>query len=122
MAQSKRKTNLKRIGELNRLLVTLKQKYDAREVSADEYEQKKKEYEWELKELVFIEVNEDMRAEDEKEVPTKLKPAQIESMIYGYLVTHNGEIDIEECAEELEISKSDVKTAIRALKAAGRLK
>lgn len=56
-----------------------------------------------------------------KEV-SEFKPAQIERMVYGYIVDRGGEIDVEECAEELGIPKTNVEMAIEVLKAKGKLK
>ena len=61
-------------------------------------------------------------AEVKKEAPApKLEPSQIHSMVYGYIVSHKGEIDVEECAKELEISEDDIVAAIKALKAKGKI-
>jgi hypothetical protein len=51
----------------------------------------------------------------------RLKPAQIESMVYGYIVSHGGEIDVTECAEELGLSEREVRAAVEALKAKGKV-
>jgi WD40 repeat protein len=49
------------------------------------------------------------------------EPNQVESMVYGYIVGHGGEIDIEECARKLKLSEEDVELAIKALVKKGKL-
>lgn len=56
-----------------------------------------------------------------RRAPTKLKPAQIEQMVYGYVVDHGGEIDVAECAEELGLSAVDVKRAVKSLVRKGKV-
>lgn len=56
------------------------------------------------------------KARAEEKIPPKLKSAQVESMVYGYIVDHGGQINIERCAKELELPKCDVEKAIKALK------
>lgn len=56
-----------------------------------------------------------------EEAPSELKPDQIERMVYDYIVDQGGEMDIGECAEELEISKMNVRLAIEILKGKGKL-
>ncbi|MBA7597448.1 hypothetical protein ES703_04451 [subsurface metagenome] len=56
-----------------------------------------------------------------KAPPRTLTSGQIERMVYGYVLDHGGEIDVEECAEVLEISEDEVEKAIRALEKKGKL-
>lgn len=51
----------------------------------------------------------------------EFKPAQIEQMVYGYIVNRGGEIDIAKCAKELGISRAKVEAAIEALEERGKL-
>lgn len=53
--------------------------------------------------------------------PRTLTSGQIERMVYGYVLDHGGEIDVEECAEVLEISEDEVEKAIKALEKRGKL-
>lgn len=54
-------------------------------------------------------------------IPPKLTLTQTERMVYEYIVDHGGEIDIEECADEFGLSKSDVEQAVKALVKKGKL-
>lgn len=50
-----------------------------------------------------------------------MKKKTIESRVYKYIVKHGGEIDLEECAMKLGLSKREVKGSIESLKGKGKL-
>ena len=50
-----------------------------------------------------------------------LSDMQVKSMVLGYIRNRGGELDVDECAEELELTVQQVRKTIRILKKEGKL-
>ena len=53
--------------------------------------------------------------------PPMLSDKQIKTMVLGYIRDQGGELDLDECADELGLTAEQVEKAIRILKKEGKL-
>lgn len=72
---------------------------------------------------IFKESGASTEAASSRKIKVRLKaePEAINKKVYEYIRRGRGEIDISECAEELDISEDDVEKAIESLKKKGKL-